>query len=159
MFLSDRIAVMRGGFIVQQGTPASLYAAPESRFVAEFIGNSNFIPAVVTDASGPWAQLEFAGGIGGAGRPAGPLAAGQAVDCLLRPEAIRVGAGGQRLRATVELANFLGDSLELALETPVGPLTARIPTRSSVALPKTGASIDIFWAREDLTVFPKDGVA
>jgi spermidine/putrescine ABC transporter ATP-binding subunit len=161
MFLSDRIAVMRAGRIVQQGTPAALYAAPNSRFVAEFIGNANFLPATVTETGTPFTRLRFAGGTQGAGRPAAPLAAGQQADCLLRPEAVQLGrdANGTCLRATVDLANFLGDSLELALQTPAGPLTARIATRSGIAPPTPGTPIDIFWAPEDLTIFPRDGTA
>jgi len=161
MFLSDRIAVMRSGHIVQQGTPAALYAAPNSRFVAEFIGNSNFLPATVTEAADGFTGLTFDGGVAGAGRPVQALAAGQRVDCLLRPEAIHLGRGaeGTGLRATVELVNFLGDSLELALDTHAGPLTARIPTRSAAAYPAPGEPIDIWWAPTDVTIFARDGAA
>lgn len=44
MSLSDRIAVMQGGEIVQIGTPEEIYHRPHSRFVAEFIGQANFLP-------------------------------------------------------------------------------------------------------------------
>lgn len=44
MALSDRIAVMRGGRIVQIGTPYEIYHRPSSRFVADFIGQANFLP-------------------------------------------------------------------------------------------------------------------
>jgi spermidine/putrescine ABC transporter ATP-binding subunit len=161
MFLSDRIAVMRDGCIVQEGTPASLYDAPNTRFVAEFIGNANFLPAVVTGAAGGLTGLRFAGGAVGAGRPVQTVAVGQKVDCLLRPEAIRLGtpADGTGMRATVELVNFLGDSMELALDTPAGPLTARIATRPAAARPSPGGAIDIFWAAADVTVFPEAGGA
>jgi spermidine/putrescine ABC transporter ATP-binding subunit len=161
MFLSDRIAVMRRGRIVQQGTPAALYAAPNSRFVAEFIGNSNFLPATVTEAADGFTGVTVDGGVAGAGRPVQTLAPGQRVDCLLRPEAIHLGRGseGTGLRATVELVNFLGDSLELALDTPAGPLTARIPTRSAAAYPAPGEPIDIWWAPADVTIFARDSTA
>jgi ABC-type Fe3+/spermidine/putrescine transport system ATPase subunit len=45
MSLSDRIAVMRAGCIEQVGTPEEIYHRPRSRFVAEFIGQANFLPA------------------------------------------------------------------------------------------------------------------
>jgi ABC-type Fe3+/spermidine/putrescine transport system ATPase subunit len=97
----------------------------------------------------------------GAGRPVQTVAVGQKVDCLLRPEAIRLGtpADGTGMRATVELVNFLGDSMELALDTPAGPLTARIATRPAAARPSPGGAIDIFWAAADVTVFPEAGGA
>jgi len=44
MSLSDRVAVMRGGELVQIGTPEEIYHRPLSRFVAEFIGQANFLP-------------------------------------------------------------------------------------------------------------------
>lgn len=45
MSLSDRVAVMRGGEVVQIGAPEEIYHRPKSRFVAEFIGQANFLPA------------------------------------------------------------------------------------------------------------------
>jgi spermidine/putrescine transport system ATP-binding protein len=47
--MSDTISIMRDGHIVQTGTPAELYDAPVSRYVADFVGESNFFPGVVTD--------------------------------------------------------------------------------------------------------------
>lgn len=44
MSLSDRVAVMRGGEVVQVGRPEEIYHRPKSRFVAEFIGQANFLP-------------------------------------------------------------------------------------------------------------------
>lgn len=46
--MSDRIAVMNGGKILQVGSPREIYSAPASRFVAGFIGESNFLPCEVT---------------------------------------------------------------------------------------------------------------
>src|SRR5207245_9992205 len=49
--MSDRVAVMRGGRTEQVGTPAELYEAPVSPFVADFVGESNFIEGVVLSKS------------------------------------------------------------------------------------------------------------
>jgi spermidine/putrescine transport system ATP-binding protein len=46
--ISDRVVVMRDGEILQSGTPVSLYAAPNSRFVASFVGSANFITGRIT---------------------------------------------------------------------------------------------------------------
>ena len=51
--MSDRVAVMRRGRIEQVGAPAELYEAPANRFVADFLGESNFLDAVVVEPSGP----------------------------------------------------------------------------------------------------------
>src|SRR4051812_45852863 len=50
--LSDEIAIMRDGRVEQVGTPHGLYEAPRSRFVADFLGRSNFIAAVVSEVRG-----------------------------------------------------------------------------------------------------------
>jgi len=49
MSLSDRIAVMNNGTIEQMGTPAEIYEAPRSSFVAAFIGDTNFFEGQVTE--------------------------------------------------------------------------------------------------------------
>ena len=51
--LSDRIIVMRGGRIEQQGTPAEIHAAPRTRFVAGFLGMRNIIAAEIADGAAP----------------------------------------------------------------------------------------------------------
>src|SRR3546814_12693130 len=51
LVLSDRIAVFNNGGIVQVGTPLEIYEHPRSRFVAEFVGESNFIDGVVQGSS------------------------------------------------------------------------------------------------------------
>jgi putative spermidine/putrescine transport system ATP-binding protein len=159
MFLSGRIAVMRAGRIVQQGSPASLYAAPESRFVAGFIGNANFLPAVVEAVSVGMVRVRFGGGGAGAGVGVGSLATGQIVACMVRPEAIRVSAADARLLGTIELVNFLGDTVELSLTTAAGPVSARIPWHLSSGLPGPGSQVGLDWAAEDVRVFAADEAA
>ncbi len=62
MSISDRIAVMKKGKIVQVGTPQELYMSPNSLFVAHFIGESNFLEGSVTDA-GKRLEIELRGGV------------------------------------------------------------------------------------------------
>lgn len=52
--MSDRIAVMTTGRLQQTGTPTQIYEQPRNRFVADFIGESNFIEAVVTEVAGDY---------------------------------------------------------------------------------------------------------
>jgi len=56
--MSDRIVVMRDGEIEQIGTPESLYAEPQTRFVAEFFGENNLFDGVVHSGDGTWAEVE-----------------------------------------------------------------------------------------------------
>ena len=59
--MADRVAIMKLGRVVQVGTPSDLYHQPASRFVAEFLGETNFVPARVMDGAG--AGAEAGGGI------------------------------------------------------------------------------------------------
>jgi ABC-type Fe3+/spermidine/putrescine transport system ATPase subunit len=63
MSISDRIAVMKQGRIVQVGTPQELYMHPTSLFVAHFIGESNFLEGSVADSSNGDLEIELRGGV------------------------------------------------------------------------------------------------
>ncbi len=63
MAISDRIAVMKKGRILQVGTPQELYTNPKSLFVANFIGGSNFLEGYVAESTGEIALVELRGGI------------------------------------------------------------------------------------------------
>ena len=63
MAISDRIAVMRKGKILQVGTPQELYMNPKHIFVANFVGESNFLEGYITDRAGNRVTVELRGGI------------------------------------------------------------------------------------------------
>ena len=63
MAISDRIAVMRKGKILQVGTPQELYLHPQHIFVANFIGESNFLEGYVTKLDGNKPAIELRGGL------------------------------------------------------------------------------------------------
>lgn len=86
--MSDRICIMRGGRIVQAGTPTALYDQPASRYVADFVGKSNFIDGTVVSLSGSQAQIEAPSGHRFAGRLAGQLQKGARASLSIRPEQI-----------------------------------------------------------------------
>jgi iron(III) transport system ATP-binding protein len=113
MFMADRIAVMREGAIVQEGTPAELYFHPVSAFVAAFFSQVNRIRSAVAGgaAATPFGPV-----------PAPGLAEGSPVEVLIRPEALRLaaldqgegltpggqGAGGEAAVGKVIAARLLG---------------------------------------------------
>ncbi|WP_454848245.1 ABC transporter ATP-binding protein [Rhizobium binxianense] len=90
MTMADRIAVMSHGKVVQVATPAEIYEAPNSRFVADFIGDVNIFDGKVTSAEN--GAVEIAVDSGFAVRTATPEtpAAGSAMGFAIRPEKIRV---------------------------------------------------------------------
>jgi iron(III) transport system ATP-binding protein len=100
--LADTVAVMDHGTLEQVGTPEEIYHQPASRFVADFVGHSNFPPVQVR----PDGRVELAGqeiAVQGA-YPAGPAR------LFCRPEDIQIGqpSGNARLMAQVESLEFLG---------------------------------------------------
>ena len=118
MFMADRIAVMREGRIVQQGSPIDLYRRPASLFVAAFFGEVNRLSGQADDG-----RVATRLGV----VPTG-LSSGQRVHVAVRPEALRVDmAGGAGVPARVVSAHPLGRSTRLVLVLDDGQrLRARI---------------------------------
>ena len=87
--MSDRIAVMNEGRLVQVGSPAEVYETPEHRFVAEFMGHSNLIPGVVHSCAGGYGILVAAVGPL-EGRCLKPLAAATSALLSVRYEKVEV---------------------------------------------------------------------
>jgi ABC-type Fe3+/spermidine/putrescine transport system ATPase subunit len=116
MALSDRIAVMHLGALMQLGAPREVYTHPANRTVADFMGLVNLIPARVARAAGGAAGVgEVA--VGGAHPLAVPLqpgaVEGQAVQLAIRPENVRVGAPSEPgLPAKVTEVTFLGNLID-----------------------------------------------
>jgi len=117
---------MKAAEIAQTGTPRQLYEAPESVFVATFMGEANRVAARITEVAGDQAMVDF-GGVA-LKLPARGLIPGP-VDLILRPEAIRLVAAGSAssLAATVKTATYMGAFAEYNLDTPVGALFAVSP--------------------------------
>jgi spermidine/putrescine transport system ATP-binding protein len=89
--MSDRIAVMNRGQILQIGSPVEIYERPNCRFVADFIGETNFLPGVVKEVSGNLATVNvdhLSDEIVGLAQ--GELHRGQAVILSVRPEKMRL---------------------------------------------------------------------
>jgi iron(III) transport system ATP-binding protein len=119
--ISDRIAVMNAGAIVQIGPPEEIYTRPRSRFVAEFIGSTNLLAGKVLDVSGDLAavQLDIGGPVLSARLPYANsgIRANQVVKLIARPEMIRVSPGGgtRGVTAVVEARVYLGNAVEYTL--------------------------------------------
>jgi iron(III) transport system ATP-binding protein len=117
MAVSDRIAVMNEGTIVQTGTAEDLYHRPGSRFVAQFIGRANLLDARVRAVQGDRSVVEALGRALDLPRSAGAFPAGTPVRLLLRPEAIVLGRGnGSAWSAKVTSRAFLGEKIEYLLD-------------------------------------------
>jgi spermidine/putrescine transport system ATP-binding protein len=128
--MSDVIVVMRDGLVQQQGDPTTLYERPVNRFVADFIGTSNFMDAtVVEDLGGGRVTVKTARGMtlrGGLTDRSRTAAAGDSVVVATRPERLEVypaegaGPGGEgmtQIRGRVQQGTYLGDQTEYRVDT------------------------------------------
>ncbi|MEM7530227.1 MAG: ABC transporter ATP-binding protein [Pseudomonadota bacterium] len=103
--MSDRIAVMSAGKLQQVGGAEEIYQAPMNRFVADFIGETNFIESEIVDVNGSATRVRLPGGSEIDARGTGP-AQGRA-HVSIRPERLSLGAEGP-LSCTVERLVYLG---------------------------------------------------
>ncbi|MCH8529296.1 MAG: ABC transporter ATP-binding protein [Saccharospirillum sp.] len=139
--MSDRIAVISGGQVLQMGTPHEIYNFPAERFVADFIGDTNFIDAEIVQYEGDFAQVRLPGGVvREASLPEGFNArVGETVTVVIRPEHASLTERGD-LQATVENAVFFGTDthIHLRLEDQTPFILRRQNTGVSVAPPEAG---------------------
>jgi ABC-type Fe3+/spermidine/putrescine transport system ATPase subunit len=145
--LSDRLAVMSGGRIEQIGTPAEMYLAPATSFVASFIGRTNLLEARIARRHGTHALAEV-----GELRfeiAAGPeMQPGTAVTLSLRPERIALsGAGGEAAgscAATVSEVEFLGADTLYRMRLDDGRILL-VQTLASAAPLARGSHVALAW--------------
>jgi spermidine/putrescine transport system ATP-binding protein len=148
--MSDRIAVMSAGRILQVGTPETIYNAPVNRFVADFIGETNFLRLTVTGSGEGFATLSLpGGGVARARLPEGAGAVpGSVVTAVIRPEqAEATEAGAGDLEAEVESAVFFGTDTHLHLRLADGQgFVLRRQNRPGQGSPPPGARLGLRFA-------------
>jgi putative spermidine/putrescine transport system ATP-binding protein len=161
MTLSDRICLMSAGRVEQLGSPADLYFRPCSLFAADFLGESNLLPAQVSDVAGGSLHVVIAGteaavpatGNGGTYRKA------QKVKLMVRPQNLRIVAGpaAQAGKVPARLTDIMvsGSLTKLRLE-PLVPglpsLVAAYPTSERAAHNAIGEHLSLDWNEADAVV-------
>jgi putative spermidine/putrescine transport system ATP-binding protein len=157
LVMSDRIAVMNNGRIEQIGSPTELYDMPQSRFVASFIGESNFLDGVVGQSAGGVVGVDVAGaGIVRAPKQPG-LQQGASVTVTVRPEKIVISEIGNglsnemnRLDGTVEDVIFVGEMRRYDIRLGNGErLILKRQNRSGVLHYNRGEAVRVAWHIED----------
>ena len=118
--MSDRIAVMSQGKVRQIGGPREIYDHPAERFVADFIGEANMLPAELLHRNGTTAQVRLAPGFEITARvPADGPSAGP-VTVVVRPEHAELAGEGAGLPATLDNAVFVGSDTQYHLKLDSG---------------------------------------
>jgi putative spermidine/putrescine transport system ATP-binding protein len=156
MTLSDRIILMRGGRIEQSGAPRSLYIEPQSTYAADFLGDSNLLPATLVSAS---SVLLATNGVRAEVRclPREDVQPGEAVRCFVRPEVIRLLPEGaiadNEFEATVEQIILAGGVTRYLLSLSCGvDLRATVLTASDSANRRAGERVRVGFAASDVRI-------
>ncbi|MEZ5666814.1 MAG: ABC transporter ATP-binding protein [Alphaproteobacteria bacterium] len=160
--MSDRIAVMNKGVVAQVGTPQQIYEHPSSRFVTEFIGESNILVATVQAPDGDGYRL----GIGPHQVKAprnGPLNAGAEVALVIRPERVLVGPEAEaasaadlnRLTARVLDHSYQGAFIRYRLDIDGQIIVAEAPNRSDRAVLPDQARVAVAWPAAGTALLPQ----
>ncbi len=148
--VSDRIIVMNGGVIAQEGTPRDLYDAPGDVFVAGFMGEANRVKGMLRRVDDVTGVVEI-GGLR-VELPHRGLVEG-AVDVAIRPEALLMGVaseGTAGIRGTVTQVAYLGSRMEYSIGTEIGDLFVTSPV---VDRPLTaGAAVTLTLADHGVTL-------
>ncbi len=148
--LSDRICVIRAGQIVQVGSPQELYDRPQTRYVADFVGTSNFFEGRVDAVTDTRAKIMLADGQTYDATSSGAVASGEQGCMSVRPEQIRMSrtSSSGALETIVQNRIFLGEHTEyLVRHASLGSIVVMAPRQSDAALqaPSKGETVWIAW--------------
>jgi spermidine/putrescine transport system ATP-binding protein len=158
--MATRIAVMSQGRVVQLGTPREIYYRPVSRFVADFIGESNFLSGSVDrDAGGSRITLQ-----GGLVVPVANGAAPGPATLMVRPEAVSIGTAdgtpATALRGRITDVAFMGDHTRITVETAAGPVVVHRSHRGGAdddaQVGHPGEEASLWWPIELATIVGTD---
>jgi len=162
--MSDRIAVMNEGRVEQIGAPRDIYDAPESVFVAGFIGSANLYPTTVTGADGDVRTVSLGGQTIPVPDAEGVGAEGAAATFMVRPERVRVSAsapanGFVGIPCTVADLVFQGPVVRLSLAALDGaPLVAHVAADDELPFLRPGDHVFATWERDAARLLPASTV-
>ena len=130
--MSDRIAIVNDGQIIQVGTPHDIYQRPRTRFVAEFVGSSNVLSPELSAACGGAAQWSS-----------------------LRPESITLAESGKgRVDGTLKSIRFMGATNYVTVSVDAGKVSAQID--AAVRLPPLESAVSLTWRSESMHTMEND---
>lgn len=149
--MSDRIAVMNQGRLVQVGSPTEVYETPSHRFVAEFMGHANLIAGTIRSCADGYGVIDATTGPI-EGRCVNPIAPGTKALVSVRYEKVEVASaesGGAGLRGRIVDIRYMGASVRI--EAATGPdgfvIHADIPGSRTAAL-VVGQAVFLTWPRD-----------
>jgi spermidine/putrescine transport system ATP-binding protein len=152
--MATRIAIMSGGEVAQTGTPREVYDRPVNRFVADFVGETNFLTGSVATENGR-PLFALTGGervVAPTGSPDGPAT------LMIRPEALVLRAldapaADPGIRGRIVNVAFLGNHTRVTLATAAGDIVAIRPhgtiVRTTHLEEELGEEVSVWWPADD----------
>ena len=160
--MADRIGVMRHGRIVQVGTPRQLYARPESVFVADFIGGTNWLSGTLEERKDLLTVRTPVGPVRALNTIKG-MACGDRVFCSVRPESVRLHRAERptseplnQLTGEVQSIIYLGDSEEYTLRLADGTLIRAVKYNAREKGAEVGDRVPLEIDARDVIVLPRE---
>jgi spermidine/putrescine transport system ATP-binding protein len=154
--LSDRIGVMENGHIVQLGRPREIYDRPQSRFVAQFVGQANILTGHVDSSDGHNHCTLTIDGLRLSGCSSGMVAPGTSISAMLRYEKITLlpETAAQGFPGSIVKTSYLGSTSRITVQLDNGPqmISEVISNETNPAITE-GARVRAHWSPEDLIVF------
>ena len=156
LVMSNRVAVMNEGRLIQVGNPQELYDHPDDRFVADFIGDHNGIPMRVVDTQNGTKICEIEGFkiISAAGKS---FQAGEECEVYIRPEKIELLDGNDASFLRNSFPGIVTDTIfegalikySVSISEAIPPLTVSVPNIEQDRVYTVGANVRISWAPEN----------
>ncbi|MBI2242654.1 MAG: ABC transporter ATP-binding protein [Nocardioides sp.] len=153
--LSSHIAVMRDGQVMQLGKPRDIYENPTSKFVAEFIGSSNFVPGHIAARDGDVYTVDTAAGRLALSSSA-DMAIGTEVSAAVRPESLELSTARPAdfknvWEGVVGTRAFLGDAVDHLVQ--IGALELRVRSLPNLSL-EAGTQVFVKLPADKLSLVP-----
>lgn len=154
--MSDRVVVMRDGMVVQCGSPSDLYERPQSSFVADFLGTSNFLHGELRHSADGW-RLYTAGGACCRVPDLAP-GHGSSARLMLRPERIVLNASTvtqERFLGRIDGVTYTGDIIRYRIALNERDLIEVTLQNRPELIPQAsvGREVTVGWNLEDVRVF------
>ena len=160
--MSDQVAILRDGRLVQMGEPRALYERPATRFVADFLGKSNFIRGRIESIDGGDFAYEAGGSRYVQADAAGARRPGDLVLVALRPEKIDIAgepgrAGPNQITGEIATWNYYGTNFHFLVKTvTLGDLMVTMPAWRCGVEPTAGRPVWLSWGRDASVVVLED---
>lgn len=159
MAISDRIAVMKKGKVLQVGTPQELYMNPQSIFVANFIGGANFLEGYIKEVRGEKTIIELRGGIKVQAINKG-INTGERVILAIKPETFVIRKGKNSVSGVVERVAFEGTNIRYEIRLENEDLVVVVSPSLACEWFNIGEKVDVSFQPENthLFVYPEVGL-